>query len=124
MDGSGNCAVLAAERQSIVEEGHQAMTTFRDGVFDLEDRGMSFRERVSKFANERFAKGCALFKNLWLHDENTTSNERKLKHFNEWDNEMRTLNVWVDMLWLTTLAAKKDAQHQPNLLSIMKKTGC
>ena len=63
MDGSDNCAVLAAECQSIVEEGHQAMATFRNGVFNLEDHGMSFGERVSTLANERFAKGCVLFKN-------------------------------------------------------------
>ena len=31
--------------------------------------------------------------------------EKKLEYFKDWDNEMRSLNFWVDMLWLT-LAAK------------------
>ena len=104
MDGSGNCAVLAAECQSSVEEGHQVMATFRNGVFNIEDHGNSFRERMSTFANERFAEGRVWFKNLLIHDENATD-EKKLEYFNEWDNEMRTLNVWVDILWFT-LAAK------------------
>ena len=47
---------------------------------------------------ECYAKGCVLFKNLWFHDENA-------RYFNEWDTKMSSLNVWVDMLWLT-LAAK------------------
>ena len=35
--------------------------------------------------------------------------EKKLEYFKDWDNEMRSANVWVDMLchllWIT-LAAK------------------
>ena len=64
MDGSGNCGVLTTQFQSILAEGHQVMVTLRDGVYNIDDKGMSFRERVSKYAKERFAKGCALFKNL------------------------------------------------------------
>ena len=80
------------------------MATLRDGVFNLDDKGMSFRERVSMFAKECYAKGCALFKNLWFEDENATK-EKKLEYFNKWDNEMRSMNAWVDVLWLS-LAVK------------------
>ena len=80
------------------------MVTFRGGVFNLDDKGMSFRERVPKYAKECYAKGCVLFKNLWFHDENATK-EKKLEYFKEWDNEMRSMNAWVDILWLS-LAAK------------------
>ena len=104
MDSSGNCGVLATEFHSILGEGHQALVTLRGGVFNLDDKGMSFRERVSKFAKECYSKGCALFKNLWFEDENATK-EKKLEYFNKWDNEMRSMNAWVDVLWLS-LAVK------------------
>ena len=104
MDGSGNCGVLVTKFQSILAEGHQMMATLRDGVFNLDDKGMSFRERVSKFANECFAQGSGLLKNLWILDENATK-EKKLEYFNKWDNEMRSMNAWVDVLWLS-LAVK------------------
>ena len=58
------------------------MVTHRDRVFNLDDQGKSFRERVSKYANERSAEACVLFKNLWFLDENATD-EKKLKCFNE-----------------------------------------
>ena len=106
MDASGNCGVLAAELQSIVTGGHQTMATFRDGVLNLDDQGMSFRKKVSTFANERFAEGCVLFKSLWIDDENATEEKKlQLEYFKVWDNEMRSSKVWVDILWLT-LAAK------------------
>ena len=88
MDGSGNCGVLVTEFQSILAEGHQVMVTLRDGVFNLDDKGMSFRERVSKFAKECFAQGSVLLKNLWIHDENATK-QKKLEYFNKWDNVTR-----------------------------------
>ena len=54
------------------------------------------------------------------------ADERKLKYFNEWDNEMRSLNVWVDILWLT-LAANVTAKMLNTSLRICsprwKKTG-
>ena len=99
VDGSGNCGVLVTKFQSILAEGHQMMATLRDGVFNLDDKGMSFRERVSKFAKECFAQGSVLLKSLWIHDENTTK-EKKLEYFKEWDNKMCSMNAWVDMLWL------------------------
>ena len=71
---------------------------------DLDDMGMSFRKRVSKYAKECYAKGCVLFKNLWFHDENATK-EKQLEYFNKWDNEMLLMNAWVDILWLS-LAVK------------------
>ena len=40
---------------------------------------------------------------LWIHDENATK-EKKLEYFNKWD-EMRSMNAWVDVLWLS-LAVK------------------
>ena len=104
VDGSGNCGVLVTKFQSILAEGHQMMATLRDGVFNLDDKGMSFRERVSMFAKECFAQGSVLLKNLWIHDENATK-QKKLEYFNKWDNEMRSMNAWVDVLWLS-LAVK------------------
>jgi len=119
MDSSGNCGVLATELQSILSEGHQAMATHRGGVFNLDDKGMSFRERVSKYAKECYAKGCALFKNLWFFDEHATK-EKQLECFNKWDNEMLSMNAWVDILWLSL--AVKMLKHQPaNLLSTLEE---
>ena len=66
------------------------------------------RERASgkrsTFANKRFAEGCVWFKNLWIHDENATE-EKQREYFKEWDYGMRSMNAWVDILWLS-LAAK------------------
>ena len=50
---------------------------------------MSTKKKVSTFANKIFAKGCVLFKNLWLHDEDANK-EKKLEYFKEWDNKMRS----------------------------------
>ena len=39
-----------------------------------------------------------------FHDEHATE-VKQLEYFNKWDNEMLSMNAWVDILWLS-LAAK------------------